>query len=54
MGDYSPSMMIDRIEGRPLELDAIYGIALQEALDKGVDMRKVRLLHALLLIGEKI
>ena len=52
MGDYSPSMMIDRLEGRPLELEAIYGIALKQARDKGVEMVRIGFLHALLLLGE--
>lgn len=53
MGPYRPSMMIDRQEGRPLELEAIYAIPLARAKDKGVEMVRVRLLHALLEMGEK-
>lgn len=48
MGAYRPSMMIDRLEGRPLELEAIYGIPLRHATNHGVDMPRVRMLHALL------
>jgi 2-dehydropantoate 2-reductase len=48
MGDYRPSMMLDRLEGRPLELESIYGIPLQMAEEKGVEMVRVRMLHALL------
>jgi len=53
MGDYRPSMMIDRQEGRPLELDAIYGRALSLAAERHIDMAKTRLLHALLQLGEQ-
>jgi len=48
MGAYRPSMMIDRIEGRPLEIEAIYGIPLRHATKKGCTMPRVGLLHALL------
>jgi len=52
MDHYRPSMMIDREEQRPLELDSIYAIPLQQAAARGIEMAKVRLLHALLDIGE--
>jgi len=52
MVDYRPSMMIDRQEGRPLELEAIYGIPLQKAQEAGADMIRVRMLHSLLELGE--
>ncbi|BCR06972.1 2-dehydropantoate 2-reductase [Desulfuromonas versatilis] len=52
MDHYRPSMMIDRLEGRPLELEAIYGIPLQQAAARGVEMVRVRMLHALLALGE--
>jgi 2-dehydropantoate 2-reductase len=48
MGAYRPSMMIDRLEGRPLELSSIYGIPLQRATGRGVEMVRVQMLHALL------
>ncbi|WP_432822979.1 putative 2-dehydropantoate 2-reductase [Trichloromonas sp.] len=48
MDAYRPSMMIDRLEGRPLELEAIYGIPLRHAAARGVEMPRVRMLHALL------
>ena len=48
MGDYRPSMLIDREEGRPLELGAIYGEALRQAAERGSSMPKVALLSALL------
>lgn len=53
MGPYRPSMMIDRLEGRSLELEAIYGIPLAMAAERGVDMPRVRLLLALLSLEEK-
>ncbi len=52
MGPYRPSMMIDRLEGRPLELEAIYGIPLHQAALRGRSMPRVELLHALLELGE--
>ncbi|WP_298432288.1 2-dehydropantoate 2-reductase [Geobacter sp.] len=51
-GDYRPSMMIDRLEGRPLELEAIYQIPLQHAAKRGVEMARVEMLQALLDLGE--
>lgn len=48
MGAYRPSMMIDRQQGLPLELDAIYGIPLLRAAAKGAPMLRVAMLHALL------
>lgn len=52
MDHYRPSMMIDRLEGRPLELEAIYGIPLRMAAGHGVEMTRTRMLHALLALGE--
>ena len=52
MDGYQPSMMIDRLEGRPLELEAIYGIPLARADERGAPMVRVGLLHALLGLGE--
>lgn len=53
-GDYRPSMMIDRLEGRPLELEAIYEIPLRDAKSKGVEMVRVEMLHALLELGKHL
>ncbi len=53
MDHYQPSMMLDRLEGRPLELDAIYGQPLARAEKAGVDLPLVRMLHALLELGEE-
>ncbi|MEJ2699472.1 MAG: ketopantoate reductase C-terminal domain-containing protein, partial [Desulfuromonadales bacterium] len=43
LGDYRPSMMIDRLEGRPLELEAIYSIPLRKAEEKGLEMVRVQM-----------
>ena len=48
MGAYKPSMQIDREEGRPLELDAIFGKPLAAAMGKGVSMPRIEELHVLL------
>lgn len=52
MDGYKPSMMIDRLEGRPLELEAIYGIPLQQATAAGREMPKTEMLYQLLMLGE--
>ena len=53
MDHYRPSMMIDREEGRPLELEAIYGIPLKQAATTGIKMPKIEMLYALLDFGEE-
>lgn len=52
MDHYRPSMMIDRLEGRPLELEAIYAIPLQLATTAGQPMPQVAMLYSLLDLGE--
>ena len=52
MGAYRPSMMIDREERRPLELEAIYARPLARGRQAGVEMPRVALLHALLAATE--
>jgi len=52
MDHYRPSMQIDRQEGRPLELEAIYAEPLRRAAESGVDMPCTRMLHRLLAFGE--
>ena len=52
MDHYRPSMMIDRREGRPLELDAIYAKPLQLAAMTGIEIARTEMLHKLLSIGE--
>ena len=53
MDHYRPSMMLDRLEGRPLELESIYIEPLRRAQTAGVATPKIELLHALLALGEK-
>ncbi len=53
MGAYRPSMMIDRQQGAPLELDAIYRIPLDRAAAAGAPMTRVAMLHALLEATER-
>ena len=52
MDHYQPSMMIDRQENRPLELEAIYAIPLQQAAVAGIEMPKTAMLYTLLKQGE--
>jgi ketopantoate reductase len=40
--------MIDRIEGRRMELGAIFGVPVEKAAARGVDMARVRMIQALL------
>jgi 2-dehydropantoate 2-reductase len=54
LGDYKPSMLIDRLEGRPLELEAIFGKPLTAGKSKGVDMPRVETLFALLRLTENV
>ncbi len=54
MDHYRPSMQIDREEGRPLELEAIFAIPLQRAAAAGTTMPRVDMLYRLLASGEKI
>jgi 2-dehydropantoate 2-reductase len=51
LGAYKPSMMIDRLEGRRLELGSIYSIPVEQAAARGVEMARVRMLLALLELG---
>lgn len=53
MGDYRPSMLIDRQENAPLELEAIYHIPLARAVHAQRPMTRVDMLYALLLATEK-
>ena len=50
---YRPSMLIDRLEGRPLELEAIFSIPLARAHKAGIEMARVSMLNSLLSLGEK-
>ena len=53
MNHYRPSMMIDRMEGRQLELESIYAEPLRRALAAGVATPRMELLHGLLALDEK-
>lgn len=53
MGAYRPSMMIDRLQGSPLELESIYAIPLQRAAASAAPMTRVAMLHALLKVTEQ-
>jgi 2-dehydropantoate 2-reductase len=53
LGPYRPSMFIDRLEGRPLELDGIFGVPLASANQQGIEMPRVQELHALLQLAVK-
>ena len=48
MGEYQPSMQIDRAAGRPLELGAIFAIPLARGETAGVPMPRVAMLATLL------
>lgn len=47
MRPYAPSMKLDHDAGRPLELEAIYGVAIRAARDAGAPMRRVEALAAM-------
>lgn len=48
MGEYRPSMQIDREQGRQLELDSIFGEPLAYGRRKGIAMPRVEMLSVLL------
>lgn len=48
MGDYKPSMQIDREEGRELEIGSIFRIPLRFGAEKGIAMPRVEMLTTLL------
>lgn len=48
MGPYLPSMQIDRREGRPLELDAIFAAAVSAGAERGAALPRTSTIHALL------
>ncbi|MGD9019651.1 MAG: ketopantoate reductase C-terminal domain-containing protein, partial [Desulfuromonadales bacterium] len=52
MGAYRPSMMIDRLNRQPLELEAIYQVPQQRAAAAGTPMTRVAMLYALLAATE--
>jgi len=48
MGEYKPSMQIDREEGRQLEIASIFGAPLDYGRRKGIAMPRVEMLATLL------
>lgn len=52
IGDYRPSMMIDRMNGNALELHALFKNPLTAAAEKSVEMPRVHLLYNLLALGD--
>lgn len=48
MGEYKPSMQIDREEGRALELQAIFSVPLEYGRQQGVAMPRIEMLAVLL------
>ena len=48
MGEYRPSMQIDREEGRQLEITAIFATPLEYGRRKGIGMQRVEMLATLL------
>ena len=52
MGPYRPSMMVDRLEKHPLEIESIYRLPLLRASSRGIAMPKTTLLCAELAAGE--
>ncbi|RQW90231.1 MAG: putative 2-dehydropantoate 2-reductase [Geobacter sp.] len=52
LGQYKPSMLIDRLKERPLELEAIFGVPLLVAAEKGIQMPRVQQIYALLQLTE--
>jgi len=52
LGQYKPSMLIDRLKDRPLELEAIFGIPLQVAAEESIQMPRVQQIYALLQLTE--
>lgn len=48
MGAYKPSSMIDYVDGRPVEVEAIWGEPLRQAKAAGAKMPKLEMLYAVL------
>lgn len=51
MGEYSPSSLVDFLAGRRVEVEAIWGEPLRQALNAGQDMPKLETLYRLLRIA---
>lgn len=52
MGEYKPSMLIDREEGRKLEIQAIFRVPLEHGLQQGISMPRIEMLAVLLEQGQ--
>ncbi len=50
MGEYSPSSLLDFLDGRRVEVEAIWGEPLRQGLNAGQDMPKLETLYRLLRI----
>lgn len=48
MGDYKPSSLLDYLEGKPVEVDAIWGEPLRRSHAAGIPAPRLHTLHALL------
>ncbi|MFC2039134.1 ketopantoate reductase C-terminal domain-containing protein, partial [Chloroflexota bacterium] len=48
MGAYRPSTMIDYVESRPMEINAIFSEPLRRAISLGVDTHRLALVTALM------
>ncbi len=48
MNPYRPSMLVDREQGRPMELEAIFATPLRQAKAAGVEMPRIEMLYQLL------
>lgn len=54
LGEYKPSMQIDREEGRELEMKAIFRVPLECSSQQGVNMPRVEMLAVLLAQGSGV
>jgi 2-dehydropantoate 2-reductase len=45
MGPYRPSSLIDFVEGKPVEVEAIFGVALRKGNSKGKEMAALNKLY---------
>ncbi len=50
MGDYQPSSLVDFLSGKEVEVEAIWGEPLRQALEAGLDVPKLETLYRLLRI----
>mgnify|MGYP001189697297 FL=1 len=45
MGPYKPSSLLDYLEGKPVEVETIWGVPLKRGLAKGIGMDELRKLY---------